>query len=143
MAERLKNYYGEEIPRCIARMIRALRPAFDDRAFLKNALKGYDALELMPRGAHIAEALHAHLPHEFPAAIRIPLASLDQPAHLLSENPIAFLFSPHAVIVARYGLEYFNLSIRAPHPLTPRFTAQFSISPFLQKKQSLTLGTLR
>lgn len=143
MAEPLKNYYGAEIPRCIARMIRAVHPAFDDRAFLKTALKGYGALELMPRGAHIAEALHAHLPHEFPAAIRILLASVDQPAHLPGDNPIAsFLFLPHTVFVAKYGLEYFDLSMQAQHTLTQRFTAEFSIRPFLQQKQSLTLNTL-
>jgi hypothetical protein len=108
----LKNYYGEEIPRCIARMIRALRPAFDDRAFLKNALKEYDALDLMPRGAHIAKALHVHLPHAIPAAIRILLASLDQPARLPGDNPIAsFLFLPHTVFVANCSLKYFKLSM--------------------------------
>ena len=55
MAEPLKHQYGPEIPRRIAAMIAAVRPAFDATAFTEAALQGYDALELMPRGRHLAQ----------------------------------------------------------------------------------------
>lgn len=144
MAEPLKNHYGAEIPRRIARMIRAVHPAFDDKAFLKTALAGYDALELMPRGAHIAEALRTHLPRDYPRALRILLASLDQPADFPGKNPLAsFLFLPHTVFVSKYGLEHFDLSMQAQYILTQRFSAEFSIRKFIEQNQILAFEYLR
>ena len=43
-------------------MIADVFPAFDEKAFVRYALKGYDALELMPRGRNIAEALGQRYP---------------------------------------------------------------------------------
>jgi 3-methyladenine DNA glycosylase AlkC len=148
MAEALKNHYGPDIPRRIAAMIRAVHPSFDVRSFVQHALDGYEALELMQRGAKIAEALHAHLPGDFPAAVEILLASLDRPAVLKSKgadkNPItAFLFLPHTVYVAEHGLEHFEVAMRAQHALTQRFSAEFSIRRFLQLKQIDTLRVLK
>lgn len=144
MAEPLKNHYGPEIPRAIARMIKAVHAAFDTNAFLKDALAGYGALELMQRGRKIADALHAHLPADYPRSIEILLASIEQPPGLKGKNPMAsFLFLPHTIYVARHGLGHFELSMRAQHALTQRFTAEISIRPFIDLNQSLTINTLR
>ncbi len=147
MAEALKNHYGPDIPRRIAAMICAVHPSFDTRSFVKHVLDGYEALELMQRGAKIADALHAHLPADFPAAVDILLASMDhQPvtAKGADKNPItAFLFLPHTVFVAKHGLAHFEVAMRAQHALTQRFSAEFSIRKYLQQKQRDTLKTLR
>ncbi len=148
MAEALKNHYGPDIPRRIAAMVRAVHPAFDVQSFVKHALDGFEALELMQRGAKIADALHAHLPDDFPAAVEILLASLDQPTSPKTinagKNPItAFMFLPHTLFVAQHGLEHLEASMRAQHALTQRFSAEFSIRRFLQYKQIDTLRILR
>ena len=144
MAEPLKNYYGPDIPRAIARMIKAVHAKFDANAFLKDALADYDTLELMQRGRQIAAALHAHLPGDYPRAIGILLASIEQPTGLQGKNPMAaFLFLPHTLYVAQHGLVHFELSMRAQHALTQRFTAEISIRPFIELNQLLTLKTLR
>ena len=146
MAEALKHHYGPEIPRRIATMMRAVHPRFDTRAFLRHALDGYETLELMQRGAKIADALHAHLPADFPAAVAILLASLNQPAAAndADKNPItSFLFLPHTLFVAQHGLDHFEVSMRAQHALTQRFSAEFSIRKFIQQKQIDTLQVLK
>lgn len=148
MAEALKSHYGPEIPRRIAAMIRAVHPAFDARSFVQHALDGFEALELMQRGAKIADALHAHLPDDFPAAVEILLASMNQPTSPKTKgadkNPItSFLFLPHTVFVAKHGLDHFEVAMRAQHALTRRFSAEFSIRPFLQQKQIDTLKKLK
>jgi 3-methyladenine DNA glycosylase AlkC len=143
VAEALKNRYGPEIPRRIARMIVQVFPAFPQTAFLRDALEGYEALELMPRGRHIARALRKHLPQEVPAALDILLASLDAP-HGDSNGPLAsFLFLPHTVYVAEYAIGHFEEAMRAQHALTQRFTAEFSIRPFIDKYPERTLARLR
>ncbi|MES2584277.1 MAG: DNA alkylation repair protein [Pseudomonadota bacterium] len=140
MAEPLIAQYGPDVPQAIARMVAAVHPRFDTDAFLHDALTGYDALALMPRGKHIARALHRHLPPDYGEALRILLASIDQPHGRPAGLSLAsFLFLPHTVFVSEFGLEHFALSMQAQHTLTQRFTAEFSIRPFLQKHPEATL----
>jgi 3-methyladenine DNA glycosylase AlkC len=144
MAEPLKNQYGPEIPERIAGMIQAMYPAFDMAAFLADVLSGYEALELMPRGKHIAHALRRHLPGDYPEAVAILLASMRAAKPYQDGQGLAsFLYMPHAFFVAEYGLEHFAVSMQAQYEITQRFTAEFSIRPFLQRYPDLTLAQLR
>jgi 3-methyladenine DNA glycosylase AlkC len=144
MAEPLVNQYGADVPKSIARMITAVHPAFDARKFVADALKGYDELALMPRGKHIAQALQRHLPADYPKAIAILLASLDQPHGRDPGLSLgSFLYLPHTMFVAAFGLGHFEESMRAQHALTQRFTAEFSIRSFLQHHEAATLARFR
>lgn len=143
MAEPLKNQYGADVPRAIAGMIAAVYPSFNSARFVSDALEGYDALELMPRGKKIAQALRRHLPDDYPRAMAILLDSLDQPHGRDPGLSLAsFLYLPHTVFVAQYGLAHFDESMRAQHALTQRFTAEFSIRPFLELHPEATLRQL-
>lgn len=144
MAEPLKNYFGEEIPRRIAGMIAAVHPSFPIKPFLRDVARGYAALELMQRGKRIAECLQQHLPADYEQALRILLASIDVPLPpSTTGGPISsFLYLPHVTFVARYGLEHFDISMQAQYLLTQRFTAEFSIRPFLERYPEQTLALL-
>lgn len=144
MAEPLKNRYGPEIPARIADRIARVHATFPKRAFLRDALDGYEALELMPRGRHIARALRTHLPQEVPAALEILLASVEPPRSETEGSSLApFLYLPHTMYVADYALDHFDAAMRAQHLLTQRFTAEFSIRPFIEKYPERTLALLR
>lgn len=144
MAEPLKHQYGPEIPHRIAAMIAAVRPAFDAAAFTAEALQGYDALELMPRGRHLAQVLRRHLPADYAQAIDWLLASLGPVAERTEGGGMApFLYLPHVMFVAGFGLEHFEVSMQAQHALTQRFTAEFSIRPFLERHPEATLAQLQ
>lgn len=143
MAEPLKNRYGADVPEAIATMIRAVHPRFDAERFVRDALDGYAALGLMARGRRIADALHRHLPPSFPKAVDILLASLDRPHGRRAGGGMdGFLFLPHTEFVAAYGLDHFEDAMRAQHALTRRFTAEFSIRPFLERHPQATLQRL-
>ena len=144
MAEPLKNSFGVDVPRRIAESIVAVHPAFPAKRFIKDALKGYEDLELMPRGRRIAAALHAHLPEDFKVAIGILLDSLDGlEAVRDDDNPMgSFIYMPHCAYVAEYGVEYFAESMRANYELTRRFTAEFSIRTFITRYPEKTLALL-
>lgn len=143
MAEPLIAQYGPDVPQAIARMVAAVHPRFDVDAFLNDALTGYNALALMPRGTHLARALHRHLPADYPEALRILLASIDQPHGRAPGLSLAsFLYLPHTVFVAEFGLDHFELSMKAQHALTQRFTAEFSIRPYLEQHPKATLAQL-
>lgn len=143
MAEPLKNHFGADVPATIAAMIAAVHPSFPAKAFVRDALKGYDVLELMPRGRHLATVLRAHLPAHYPEALRILVLSTQQPVQRkVASSMASFLFMPHCFFVAQYGLEHFEESMAAQHALTQRFTAEFSIRPFLIAHPEATLQRL-
>jgi len=144
MAEPLVNQFGADVPQAIARMVAAVYPRFESARFVRDALQGYDALALMPRGKHIARALHRHLPAGFAQAVEILIASLDQPhGRPAGLSMASFLYLPHTEFVAQFGLDHFEDSMRAQHALTQRFTAEFSIRAFLQKHEAATLARLK
>src|SRR5574340_1604695 len=102
MAEPLKNHFGADVPRTIARMIAAVFPAFDAKAFVRSALDGYAQLGLMPRGRKIAQTLRRYLPDDYTMAVEILLTSLDQRvARTAGQGMAPFLFLPHLLFVDR------------------------------------------
>jgi 3-methyladenine DNA glycosylase AlkC len=151
MAEPLKNQYGPDIPRRIAAMIKDVHPTFPEKAFLKTALRGYEELELMDRGRHIAKALGEHLPESFSAAAKIIVRSMGTKVEQAppTEEPTEgggmapFLFMPHAMFVASHGLDHFEESMAAQYEITQRFTAEFSIRPFIERYPSESLTRLQ
>ena len=132
------------MPKAIASMVSAVFPAFPAKVFLRDALSGYEALELMQRGRHIARVLRRHLPEPYPKAVDILMASAAQPSGRDPTSSMAgFLFMPHCFFVAEYGLDDFEPSMRAQYLLTQRFTAEFSIRPFLIQHPEATLARLK
>ena len=143
MAEALKNHFGTDVPATIAAMVKAVHADFAAAAFVRDALSGYDALELMPRGRHIARALHRHLPAHVPSALEILVAATSRDnQRSVPAGMGGFLFMPHCFFVAEYGLDDFEPSMRALYALTQRFTAEFAIRPFLVRHPRATLERL-
>ncbi|MDK4737826.1 DNA alkylation repair protein [Rhizobium sp. CNPSo 3464] len=144
MAERLKDRFGAEVPARIAEMIGAVHPAFDRKGSVAATLGGYEPLELMDRGRAIARTLKVFLPGDYPEAIDILVRSLG-PEMNGSDNfgMTPFLYLPHTIFVADNGIDHFEPSMRAQYELTKRFTAEFSVRTFLDKRQEETLERLR
>lgn len=145
MAEPLKTYFGERIPREIARQIAEVWPPFRARAFVREALDGYDALELMDRGRHLARVLRRYLPEAYSDALAILLRSVGtRPERTEGDGGMAsFFYLPHVSFVAQFGLDDFDASMAAQHLLTQRFTAEFSVRPFIERYERESLRLLR
>lgn len=146
MADALKDQYGAEIPGRIARMISGTGFPFDGDRFLGEVLDGYEPLGLMQRAWRIARILRRHLPAGYGSAMEVLLASLEPERPGAREGDLgmsSFLYLPHTLFVAEYGLDDFELSMHAQHRLTRLFTAEFSIRPFLERHPEATLARLR
>lgn len=134
MAEPLKARYGPQIPRRIAAMIERVHPVFASRAFVEQALRGYEDLELLPRARHIARALGDHLPADYPEALDVVLRSLGPPLDsAMGQGMAPFLYLPHTLWVAERGLGHLDASVAAMHAITQRFSFEFGIRPFIER----------
>src|SRR5690606_25947800 len=113
MGEPLKNFYGPQIPRRIGEMIRAAWPEFPRDAFVESALVDYESSSLTGRGQCIARAMREHLPPYYPRAIEILLASLGSklPPEERERGMGPFIYMPHVMFVAQFGLDHFEESM--------------------------------
>lgn len=147
----LKLLLGPEAIDCLVHNISLVYKPFDRISFSKEALDGLEPLGLMDRGKKLARVLRDHLPSKYSNAIDVLLASLTPPLTRTENNGLkVFFYLPHVSFVAEYGLDStgndgqdtFEVSMRAQYELTKRFSAEFSIRPFLIQHQERTLSRL-
>jgi 3-methyladenine DNA glycosylase AlkC len=143
VADRLKDAFDARVVRSIADELRRAHSAFAAEAFVRDALRGFNALELMDRGRKVAEAMERHLPPP-PASLRVIVDSLGPELAATEGNGMApFRYLPHGFYIARNGLEHFDAAMAAQAELTKRFTAEFCVRPFLDRDPDAALAWLR
>lgn len=142
MGEPLKNQFGPPVVHRLGGEIAAVYPSFDRRGFERDALLGFEGLELLDRGRHLGRVLQRYLPQDFAAAVDVLLATL--PAEKVPAGGMAsFYYMPHTELVRQFGVPHLEASLRALHALTQVFTAEFAIRPFLDAHPDLLLRRLR
>lgn len=153
MAQTLQHLLDDQAPAQLAAMLGRAWRGFAAESFVRQATRGYKPLGLMARGTHLAQALHAHLPADFARAAQILVDSMGPPLALdaagepcrdgqAEPTHSSFLYLPYSVYIARHGLAHFDAAMAAQHALTQRFTAEFSLRPFLIHHQQATLARL-
>ena len=145
MGEPLKNQFDRSVPKAIAGQITRVWKDFPKARFLNDVFSDYDSLELMDRGRSIGGKLGRHLSADYPEALDILMRSIREPSakHSLERGMAAFYYLPHTCFIAQYGLDHFEISMRAQHALTQLFSAEFSIRPFIEKYEGQSLQMLR
>lgn len=145
VGEPLKTFFSGALVRRLARDIARVHHGFPVRGFTNDASRGLDALELLARGRHIADALGRHLPPAYPEALEVLLQSLG-PEHatdeLIGVGMAPFFYLPHTLFVAERGLEHFDLSMRAQYELTKRFSAEGSIRSYIARDPERAMAFL-
>lgn len=145
MPEPLKVFFSPALVRRLAADITRVAPTFPAREFVQRATTGLEQLELLERGKHIAQALYECLPASYPQALDVLLRSLGAEhatEELLGAGMAPFYYLPHTIFVAEHGLDHFELSLRAQYELTKRFTAEFSIRPYIARDPERTYAQL-
>lgn len=147
----IKFLLDSEAVDCLAHNIGLVHSGFDAKAFKELALTNIAPLSFMDRSAHIAAALKATLPAKFSDATEILINTLTPPnEHTERLGLSVFFYLPHTRFIAEYGRDAqhnggedpFEVAMRAQYELTRRFTAEFSIRPFLIQDFERTLNQL-
>jgi len=131
----LKDILGPQALATIADAGTSASPQFDRAAFLAAAMGGLDALSIMERVRHIADALKPALPGDYRAALAVLRAMAPRLTH-------GFQAVALTEYVARYGLGDFTASMAALADLTRFGTAEFAIRPFLAQDAGRTLAVM-
>jgi 3-methyladenine DNA glycosylase AlkC len=140
----LKEMMGRRLVTLIGESLANVAPGFETKRFKSHALRGLKELELKDRALNIAHAMAEQLPSDFDELAPLLIRSLGLPLEATSDNGLApFFYLPHAQLVATYGVSTFDSGMLANYELTRRFTAEFSIRPFLIKHRTKCLKLLK
>lgn len=138
------DYFDEELATLLADKIITFYPEFGQEIFITSIQNGIKNKALKQRVELIADKLHHHLPHDYPDAIKILLKILGP------ENPNEtgmftefYWVMPVAKFVEKYGLDHFDISIKAIEEITKRNTGEYAIRPFIRKYPEKTTGIMK
>ena len=139
----LKDLMDRRLVTLIGESLADVMSDFDERRFRSRAVRGLKKLELKDRALHIANAMAEQLPSNFDDLAPLLIESLGPPLEKTEDNGLApFFYFPHAQLIATYGVSSFESGMQANYELTQRFTAEFSIRPFLVAHQAKCLRML-
>lgn len=139
----LADLLDEPAIHCLANNLGLVHRVFDAKSFRRAALDGLEPLAILDRGRHLARAMRNHLPTRYADAMAVILKSLTPPHGKTDEFGLGvFFYLPHVAFVEEFGLDDFETSMTAQYELTRRFSAEFSIRPFLIREQERTLARL-
>jgi len=131
-----KHLFNKALLNRLAESLGAAYPAFDRKAFLRLE-QSLAPLEMKARVNLIRDALKSLLPSAYPAALKILERSM-------TDGTLeGFALWPYAAFIEAYGLGHVKPSLRALATLTPLFTAEFAVRPFLKNHPAETLAFLQ
>ena len=143
MSTLLKERLADDAIAHIANIFSKITPSFASKDFIYQAKIGITELELKARVYYLIDVLARYLPSDFAQAAPL-LQQVPQhwSAHNTQDN-YSFAAWPIIDYVAVYGLNHPDLALHTLKTLTPLFTAEFAIRPFLQQHFDLTYGYLQ
>ena len=132
-----KDEISVALVRGLARELATAWPPFPRRRFLAGAAEALEPLELMARVDHLSLRLADALPDDFAAAARVLWRALESPSFT------GWMTLPCGAYVARAGIDHPGVALPLLAGLTPRFSSEGPIRPFIERHPELTYDHLR
>ncbi|MDO8342073.1 MAG: hypothetical protein Q7T48_02635 [Cellvibrio sp.] len=139
----MKDGLGVQAIKRIAKSVALVVPGFNAIAFQKDAERGLNELELKARVHHLIAVLHRHYD--------LPFKQLSKHLQDLpdvwdrgsaADSKAGFAAWPLIDYMAVHGLQHPNEALKTLEKLTPLFSAEFAIRPFIQQHTDFTYETL-
>jgi len=123
----LKALFNQAFVRDLAAAIAAASQGFDTADFEHRVFDAeWDERELKQRMRHITDTMHATIPDDYKAQIKV----LNKVAPTVKDGLLGMIFPD---FVQQYGLDDYETSVRAMEHFTQYSTAEFAVRPFIEK----------
>ena len=132
-----KDQVGAVLARDLARELRRAWPAFPSARFTRRVAAELERRELLARVDLLADRLGTSLPAPFEAAAEVLWRALDSPTFT------GWVTVPCGTDVARRGLDEPDAALPLLAGLTPRWSSEAPIRPFIERHPEVTYGYLR
>jgi 3-methyladenine DNA glycosylase AlkC len=131
----LKHFYDQKLLDRLAKVLAEVYPAYD-RKKLVGLMPQLQALEMKPRVQFIRNVLRDLLPADYSRALKILLKAMK------TGKLNTFDLWPFTEFVQTYGLDEVDLSLAALAEMTPEFTAEWAVRPFIRLHHKKTMKFL-
>ena len=132
-----KNEFNSDLARALAAELRQAWPDFPTTRFTRGIAVALEPLELLARADLFAERLATALPRKFTDAAAVLWRALDSPTFT------GWMTLPCGTFVAKRGLDEPDVALPLLAGLTPRWSSEAAIRPFIQRHPTLTYAYLR
>lgn len=130
-----KHMINARVAKSMSSAFKAAYPDFNSKRF-EMLIPKLDALELKARSVLLKDGLKVELPESFPAAAKI-ISKV-----LRSDRLSGFQLWPVSEYIGECGLNDYEIAFDLMKELTPRFTSEFAIRPFLLRDHKQCLKIL-
>jgi 3-methyladenine DNA glycosylase AlkC len=139
----VSRWFGVNLASLLGEKIEAVYPKFDTQKYKQIIESKCEGLTYTQRIDLHTQTLHDLLPLDFEKSINILTSILGE------ENPNEtgmftnfYWVLPIGKFVEKYGLDHFELSIRAIEEITKRNTGEYAIRPFIRKYPEKTMKVM-
>ncbi len=141
--KKLKFWFDRELASLLSQKIIDVYPDFNQDEFIQTVHQKVQNLELKDRVEVMADQLHAHLTNSYPENIKI-LTQILGPENTNETGMFSnyYWIMPIAKYVEKYGLNDFEVSVKAIEEITKRNTGEYSIRPYLEIHTEKTLRVM-
>ena len=139
----VRDVFNENVVNQLAGNLKRVWQGFDAQGFSFSINSRLKSMTFSERNNLIRDTLWEYLPKNYARALKIILKGLPPELPTCEVTGYdGFIVLPQNEFVAKYGLEYYDLSMQALYKMTKRFTAEGAIRPFLQKYPEQTRAFL-
>jgi len=136
----VSQWYGANLALLLGEKIQTVYPEFQTQKYVKAVESKCEGMSYTQRIALHTELLYHFLPKKYSESIKILTSILGE------ENPNEtgmfknyYWVGPIGKYVEDYGLDYFEISIKAIEEITKRNTGEMAIRPFIRKYPEQTM----
>jgi len=141
---KLTEHFGVNLAQLLSDKIRESEKDFPSDKFIGIVQKSYADKTLTQRVELIADALHMCLPNDYKKSVKILVNIMGD------ENPKEtgmftdfYWLMPVGKFIEKYGLDYFDISMKAIEELTKRNTGEYAIRPYVRKYPTETVRQMK
>jgi 3-methyladenine DNA glycosylase AlkC len=138
----LKHQLGKGEVNHLADVLAQADSQFDSVHFKRYVFAKLEQLELKQRVHHIIDGLKQYLPSDFEQSAKVLFTFSEQWRQQTASNWGSFTVWPIVDYVAEVGLNDPERSLRLLKTLTPLFSAEFAIRPFIEQHFQVTYNEL-
>ncbi len=129
--KQLKDFYNRRFIEDLAAAIACEYSGFESDKFILSVLNDeWGEFELKQRMFHITKNIHKYLPDDYKRAIEI---LWNVPEKLINHKMSGFLLMFFPDFVEKYGLNDWDLSMKALEHFTKTSSSEFAVRPFIMK----------
>ncbi len=140
----ITKWFGDNLAKLLANKIEAVYKDFDSMEYVKTIKKDCKDLGYTKRIELHSDVLREYLPQSYPRAVNTLVSILGE------ENPNEtgmftdfYWVMPIGKFVEKYGLDDFDVSIKAIEEITKRNTGEYAIRPYIRKYPQKTIKIMQ